>query len=312
MKLQKMRLGQKIKKDARRNWVLYLMILPVLVYFIIFHYLPMLGISFAFQNYELGDGFFESEWVGFEHFARYFEDPYLGRTVRNTLMYSLWGLLFSFPAPIVFALMLCGVKNKIFRRGIQTFSYMPYFISLVVVAGLLRSFLSPEGFIGEFFGKMGWVQEDMSVLGDKRYFRGVIIISDIWQTIGFNSIIYVAAISSIDPTLYEAADIDGANRAQKLFKITIPSILPIIMLMLTLRLGTILNVGYDKIVLLYSGETMEVAETIGSYVYRLGFASDIPQYSYTTAIGLFNSVLTLILLAISNFLSKKVSGYGMV
>lgn len=305
-------LRQRLKRDAQKNWPLYLLILPVLVYFVIFSYLPMVGISLAFQNYRLGNGFFESEWAGFAHFIRFFKDPYFLRTIRNTLLYGLWGILFTFPAPIIFALLLNAVHNKIFKRTIQTCAYMPYFISLIVVCGLIKSFCDPYGFIGSFFGEMGWVAEDMSVLGDKRYFRAIIILSDIWQGLGFGSIIYVAALSSVDAALYEAAELDGAGRAAKLFHITIPSILSTIMMMLTLRMGMILSVGYDKIVVLYSGETWEVGETIGSYVYRLGFASDAPEYSYTTAIGLFNSVATLILLVISNKLNKKVTSYGLM
>ena len=302
----------KLKRDAQKNKMLYLLILPVIVYFVLFSYLPMAGIALAFQNYQLGNGFFESEFVGFAHFIRFFQDPYFLRTIRNTLIYGLWGLIFSFPAPIIFALLLNSVKNKFFKRSIQTCAYMPYFISLVVVCGLIKSFCDPYGFIGSWFGKMGWIGEDMSVLGDKRYFRAIIIISDIWQGLGFGSIIYVASLSSIDPSLYEAADLDGAGRCAKLFNITLPSILPTIMMMLTLRMGMILSIGYDKIVVLYSGETWEVGETIGSYVYRLGFTSNSPEYSYTTAIGLFNSVATLILLVLSNKLNKKVTSYGLI
>ncbi len=308
----KISFGKRLKRDAKKNWQLYLLMLPVLAYFVVFSYLPMVGITFAFQNYRLGDAFFESEWVGFEHFVRFFRDPYFLRTIKNTLLYSLWGLLFTFPAPIIFALLLHAVQNKIFKRSIQTCAYMPYFISLIVVCGLIKNFCGPYGFIGAAFGKMGLIPEDTSVLGEPKFFRAIIIISDIWQGLGFGSIIYVAALSSIEETLYEAAELDGAGRWAKLIYITLPSILPTIMMMLTLRMGMILSIGYDKIVVLYSSETWEVGETIGSYVYRLGFTADTPEYSYTTAIGLFNSMATLILLVISNKLNKKVTSYGLI
>ena len=309
--LPKRTFGQKLKRDFTRNWMVYLMFLPVFVYFIVFSYFPMSGIAIAFQNYELGDSFFGKPFT-FNHFYNYFRDPYFLRTLRNTLIYGVCGICFTFPSSVLLALSLNAVKWKPFKRFIQTVSYMPYFISLVVVCGMISAFLDPYGFIGSFFQKMGWTEEGVSVLGDPRYFRSVIIITDIWQTIGFGSILYVASLSAIDPTLYEAADLDGAGRWKKLCHITIPSILPTLMMMLVLKVGTILSVGYEKIVLLYSGETWGVGETITSYAYRLGFVSSLPQYSYTTAIGLVNSVMTLVLLVVANYASRKLTKQGLL
>ena len=313
MEATKKTFGKKLKKDAKRNWVLYLMILPVIVYFVIFNYIPMAGIAMAFQEVNIAKGIFGGEWIGWKNFETYFSGVYFNRTMLNTLIFSILGTVFTFPAPIILALMLHGVASKGYKRVIQTLSYLPYFISLVVVCGLIKEFVGPEGFIGEFFIKSGLIAEDTSLLLYKQYFRPIIIISDIWQGTGFSSIIYVAALSSIDPTLYEAAAIDGAERSAKLFHITLPSILPMIMMMLTLRMGSLLNVGFDKIVALYNAETREVGETIGSYVYQMSFGSGAnANYGLSTAVGLFNSAASLILLFISNWLSKKFTSYGLI
>ena len=302
----------RIARDFKKNYSLYLLILPVIAFFAIFSYGPMFGVLMAFQNYNMMDGIFGSQWVGFEHFVVFFKSNYFGRLIRNTVIFSLLDLAIVFPTPIILAIMLNSVLNKFFKRFVQTAVYLPYFISVVVVAGLLRNFLAPAGFIGAAFTKLGLISEGEYVLGEPKFFRGIIVVSNIWQTIGFQSIIFIAALSSIDPTLYEAAEIDGAGRTSKLLRITLPSILPMIMLMLVLKIGTLLAVGYEKIVLLYNSSTWEVGDVIGSYVYRLGFETASVNYSYTTAIGLFNSVVSLILLLVANFLSKKTTGYGMV
>ena len=301
-----------ILRDLKKNYSLYLLILPVIVFFAIFSYGPMFGVLMAFQNYDIMDGIFGSQWVGFEHFITFFKGYYFGRLIRNTVIFSLLDLAIVFPMPIILALMLNSVHNKLFKRSLQTAVYLPYFISVVVVAGLLRNFLAPKGFIGAAFAKLGLIPEGENMLGMPKFFRGIIVVSNIWQIVGFQSIIFIAALSSIDPTLYEAAEIDGAGRTSKLLRITLPSILPMIMLMLVLKIGTLLAVGYEKIVLLYNSSTWEVGDVIGSYVYRLGFETAAVNYSYTTAIGLFNSVVSLILLLAANFLSKKATGYGMV
>lgn len=306
--------GKRLKRDMRKNWVLYLMFVPVLIFFAIFSYAPMVGIVMAFQEVNIAKGIFGGTWIGFKNFTDYFTNIYFSRTLLNTIVFSLLQTVFVFPSSIVLALMLHGVHHKIFKRSIQTISYMPYFISTVVVCGLIKNFLGPDGFIGELFIKMGLIQEDTSVLIYPKFFRGTIIISDIWQQIGFSSIIYVAALSGIDKGLYEASDIDGAGRFSKLFHITLPGILPMIMMMLVLRMGSLLSVGIDKIVALYNAETRVVGETIGSFVYNMSFGMGGSNASYglSTAVGLFNSLASLILLIISNTLSKKLTSYGLV
>lgn len=301
----------RIKRDIKRNYSLYLIFLPVFIYFVIFNYWPMAGIFMAFQDYDIAKGMFGSPWVGFKHFTNFFNDFYFNRLLTNTVVYSILGIVFVFPMPILLALLINSINKKMVRRGLQTAVYLPFFISTVVVAGMLKSFLEPDGFIGAAFGALGIVDEGVFVLGEPRFFRGIIIVSDIWQGTGFSSIVYVAALSSIDKTLYEAASIDGAGRAANLFKITLPSILPMIMFMLVLKFGTLLSVNAEKITLLYSATTFEVADVFGSYVYRLGLAEG-HQYSYTTAIGFFNTVISLILLAISNYISKKTTSFGLV
>ena len=302
----------KILRDFKKNRMLYLLIIPVIVYFVIFAYGPMIGVVMAFQEYNVADGFFGSPWVGFAQFKTFFQSYFFGRLIRNTIIFSLLDLVIVFPMPIILALLLNSVKNKIFKRSVQTAVYMPYFISIVVVAGLIQNFLAPTGFIGEAFIRLGLVPKGEYMLGMPQFFRGIIVVTNVWQIIGFQSIIFIAALSSIDASLYEAASIDGAGRTAKLLRITLPSILPMIMLMLILKIGTLLGVAYEKIVLLYNTSTWEVGDVIGSYVYRLTFESNRPGYSYTTAIGLFNSVVSLILLLIANVLSKKSTGYGLV
>ena len=305
---------QRLQMDAKQNWPLYLMALPVIVFFIIFSYIPMAGIVMAFQNVNISKGIFGGEWIGIKNFTDYFTNIYFSRTMVNTLIFSFLQIIFVFPSSIVLALMLNGVAHKIFKRTVQTIYYMPFFISTVVVCGLIKSFLDPTGFIGSAFANWGWIDADTSVLIYPKYFRAIIIITDIWQGIGFGSIIYVAALSSIDKTLYEAADIDGAGRWTKLWYITLPSILPMIMLMLILKIGSLLSVGIDKIVALYNAETRPVAETISSYVYNMSFGMNgsNANYGLSTAVGLFQSVASLILLGISNWLGKKFTGYGLV
>jgi len=298
-------------RDFRKNYPVYILFIPVFAYFDLFSYWPMAGVSMAFQDYDIVKGMFGSPGAGFKHFANFFSDPYFGRLIGNTVIFSLLSIVFVFPMPIILALLLTAVHNKLFRRTIQTSVYMPFFIATVVVCGLIKNFVSNDGFIGMFFAKLGVVEDGTHLLTLPKFFRPIIVVSDIWQGVGFGSIIFVAALSSIDQTLYEAAAIDGAGRISKLFKITLPSILPMIMLMLTLRVGSLLSVGYEKIALLYGPETFPVADVLGSYVYRLGVAAG-NEYSYTTAIGLFNSVVSLVLLLIANYLSKKTTSYGII
>ncbi len=288
-------------QDIKKNPGLYLILLPVLIWFIIFAYTPMFGLVMAFENYTPKGGFFGSKFVGFKHFADFFGSVYFGRLIRNTVLISVLNLLFSFPAAIIFALMLNEVKNKAFKKTIQTVSYLPYFISLVIVCGLVATFTASDGAITDLIVSMGGKR--MNYLGQPEYFRTIYIVSDMWQGIGFGSIIYLAALSGIDQELYEAAALDGAGHIQQLIHVTLPGISSTIITLLILRMGTLFAVGYEKIILLYSTDTYDTADVICSYVYRKGLQEF--NYSYSAAVGLFNSVINTVLLIISNKLSRK-------
>lgn len=290
-------------RDIKRNPGLYIIMIPVMAFFIIFSYIPMFGIIMAFEDYTPRGGFFGSEFVGFKHFIDFFSSVYFGRLMRNTLAISLLNLVFGFPAPIIFALMLNEVGNKYFKKTIQTVSYLPYFISLVVVCGLISDFLASDGLITDIIVKLGG--QRMNYLGQPQYFWTIYVASEMWQGIGFSSIIYLAALSGIDQELYESAALDGAGRWRQTIHVTLPGIASTIIIMLILRMGTVFSVGYEKIILLYNNNTLETADVINSYVYRMGLQQ--MNYSYSTAVGLFNSVINTILLVISNKISSKVS-----
>ena len=287
--------------DIKKNPGLYLILLPVLIWFIIFAYLPMFGLVMAFENYTPKGGFFGSQFVGFKHFMDFFGSVYFGRLIRNTLLISLLNLLFNFPAAIILALLLNEVKNRKFKKTLQTVSYLPYFISLVIVCGLIATFTASDGPITELIVSMGGKRQNY--LGQPEYFRTIYILSDMWQGLGFGSIIYLAALSGIDQELYEAASLDGAGHIQQLIHVTLPGISTTIITLLILRMGTLFAVGYEKIILLYSTNTYETADVISSYVYRKGLQEF--NYSYSSAVGLFNSVINTVLLVASNKLSRK-------
>ena len=287
--------------DIRKNKGLYIILIPVLAFFIIFAYLPMFGLVMAFEDYTPKGGFFGSKFVGFKHFIDFFGSVYFGRLIRNTLLISVLNLVFGFPAPIIFALLLNEVGNKAFKKAIQTVSYLPYFISLVIVCGLVADFTASDGPITELIVSLGGKR--MNYLGQPEYFRPIYILSDMWQGIGFSSIIYLAALSGIDQELYEAAQLDGAGKIRQLIHITLPGISTTIITLLILRMGTMFAVGYEKIILLYSTNTYETADVISSYVYRKGLQEF--NYSYSAAVGLFNSIINTVLLVISNALSRK-------
>ena len=287
--------------DIKKNPGLYLILLPVLLWFIIFAYLPMFGLVMAFENYTPKGGFFGSQFVGLKHFADFFGSVYFGRLIRNTLLISLLNLIFNFPAAIILALLLNEVKNKVFKKTLQTVSYLPYFISLVIVCGLIATFTASDGPITELIVSLGGKRQNY--LGQPQYFRTIYILSDMWQGLGFGSIIYLAALSGIDQELYEAAQLDGAGHIQQLIHVTLPVISTTIITLLILRMGTLFAVGYEKIILLYSTNTYETADVISSYVYRKGLQEF--NYSYSSAVGLFNSVINTVLLVASNKLSRK-------
>ena len=298
---------KKLVLNYRQNKLLYWMILPVLIYVFIFSYIPMFGLIMSFQDYSLTKGIWGSKWVGLKNFKDFFGGMYFGRTLGNTLILSGLDLLICFPAPILLALMLNEVGNMRFKRTIQTVSYMPHFISMVVVAGLIKEFCSSTGPLAQM--AQLWGGEARNYLSDPANFRGIFTMSSVWQTIGFNSIVFLAALAGVDMQQYEAAKIDGANRLQQMWHVTLPGIAPTIIIMLILRCGSIMNVNFEKVLLLYSHSTYETADVISTYVYRVGIIKQ--KIGYSTAVGLFNSVASLILVLSSNWLSNKLTDSGL-
>ena len=287
--------------DIKRNKGLYIILIPVILWFAIFAYLPMFGLIMAFEDYTPKGGFLHSDFVGLKHVKDFFSSVYFGRLLRNTFLISFYNLIFGFPAPIIFALLLNEVRNKVFKKTIQTVSYLPYFISLVIVCGLVADFTASDGPITELIVSLGGKRQNY--LGKAQYFRTIYVLSDMWQGIGFSSIIYLAALAGIDQELYEAAQLDGAGHIQRLIHITLPGLSTTIITLLILRMGTMLAVGYEKIILLYNNNTLKTADVISSYVYRKGLEEF--NYGYSAAVGLFNSVINMALLIISNKLSRK-------
>jgi len=294
-------LWKKIKTELYVNKYLYLLAIPVIAYYMIFCYIPMFGLVIAFKDYQMSKGILGSSWVGFKYFKEFFSGIYFGRTLKNTLLISLYDLVFGFPAPIIFALLLNQLKNKYFKKFVQTTTYLPHFISTVVICGMIVDFFSNDGLISQVLQMFG--MPDINYLGSKKYFRSVYVITNIWQNIGWNSIIYLSALAMVNMELYEAADIDGASWFQKIIHVTLPGIMDTIIIMLILRIGQLLNVGYEKIILLYSPATYSVADIISSYVYRMGIGG--ARYSYSAAVSIFQSVVNIVLLYIANTISKK-------
>jgi len=280
------------------------MALPVLAYYLLFHYGPMYGAVIAFKNFDVSKGIWGSPWVGFQYFREFFQSYYFSRLLRNTFLLSFYQLLWGFPAPILFALLLNEIRNHAFKRTIQTAAYLPHFISTVVVCGLIHDFFARDGVITSLYTLFGG--EATSFLSQPQYFRGIYVGTGIWQETGWGAIIYLSALSSIDTQQYEAAIIDGAGRLKQLLHVTLPGIMPTIIIMLILRIGQVMSVGFEKIILLYNPNTYETADVISSFVYRKGLGESF-QFSYTSAVGLFNSLINFALLISANWFSKKVS-----
>ncbi len=298
------RAAQKLRRDLIKYRYIYLMLLPVLAYYIVFCYIPIYGIQIAFKNFSPGLGISGSPWAGLTHFRAFFAGPYFVRTFTNTLLISLYSILFSFPSSIILALLLNEVGNRYFKKTVQTISYLPHFISTVVICGIIREFTASNGLIGGIVKALGGVPKTLLI--DPAMFRPIYIISEIWQGIGWGSIIYLAALSGIDPTLYDAAVVDGAGRFRRMIHITLPGILPTIVIMFILRLGSIMGVGWEKIILLYNENIYSTADVISSYVYRKGLIEQ--NYSYSAAVGLFNSVINFMLVVFANSFSRRMSG----
>ncbi|MCS7460618.1 ABC transporter permease subunit [Paenibacillus doosanensis] len=292
-----------IGRDLKRNKLLYIMVLPVIAYYLIFDYGPMYGLQIAFKDYSPGDGIWNSRWVGFDHFVEFFNSYYFWRLIRNTLLINVYELIFGFPAPIVLALLLNELRRQYFKRIVQTITYLPHFISVVVIVGMLVDFLARDGVVNQLLATLGIASK--SYLSEPEWFRFIYVSSGIWQGVGWGSIIYLAALSGIDPTLYEAAKVDGAGRWKQMIHITIPGIMPTIIILLILKMGSMMSVGSEKILLMYNPLTYDTADVISTFVYRKGILE--ASYSYTTAVGLFNAVIAFSLLILSNSISKRVS-----
>jgi putative aldouronate transport system permease protein len=288
----------------------YYLIIPGMLYFLIFDYIPMFGIIIAFKEISPFEGvsaIFTSDWVGFKHFVRFWQSYYFWNVMRNTLFISGYKLLFGFPAPILLALLLNELRVAVYKKIVQTISYLPHFISTVVVAGLTMMILSTDGglinAVVVYFGG-----EPIHFLGDPHYFRSILVISHVWQSIGWGSILYLAAMAGIDPGLYEAARMDGAGRVRQAWHITLPGIAPVIVILLILSIGGLLNAGFEKVLLLYSPAVYGVADIIDTYVYREGISK--LNYSFATAVGLFKNVLAMFLILGANFIARKMNHTG--
>ena len=298
--------GVRVKKDWKRNRSLYIMFIPVVLFYVMFMYKPMYGVIIAFMDYAPAKGIWGSKWVGLKHFERFFTGPYFGRLLRNTLLLSLYSILFCFTTPIILALLLNEVHNMGVKKGIQTLVYLPHFLSWVTVAGMLRDILGMDGIVNMFLQKV-FGMDPIFFLGNAGMFRQIVVISDLWKGFGFGMIVYLAAISNIDQSLYEAAQIDGAGRWKQTLYVTIPCILPMVIVMATLSLGNVLNAGFDQIFNLYSPLTYSTGDIIDTYVYRQSLVNG--QYSFGTAVGLFKSGVSLFLTAVAYKLAYKFAGY---
>ncbi|MDF2922471.1 MAG: binding-protein-dependent transport system inner rane component [Paenibacillaceae bacterium] len=294
-------------KNLRRYLDLYLIMIPGIVYFLAFKYAPMWGVVIAFQDYNVFVGILESDWVGFKHFIDMFHDADFFNIFRNTLVISLYKLIWGFPGPIILALLLNEVRHMSYKRLIQTLAYLPHFLSWIIVAGILNNILSPStGIVNEVLGWMG--MEPIFFLANPGWFRSVLVASDIWKEIGWGAIVYLAALAGIDPQLYEAATVDGANKWHQLRHITLPALVPTITILFILRLGHVLDVGFEQIFVLYNPLVYGVADVIETYVYRVGLTQS--QFSFSTAVGLFKSAIGLMLVYASNKLAKKLGHDG--
>jgi putative aldouronate transport system permease protein len=307
---------KKIKGDGRESLAVHIrkylalysmFVLPV-AYFVIFKYLPMFGNILAFRRYRPGMGPWGTEWVGFQYFARFLRDESFWRAFRNTLITSLWNIVVNFPLPIFLAIVLNEARSKVFKKIVQTISYMPRFISTVVVIAILGEILSPSsGLLNRFLAGV-FHMKPVYFVNLPQWFRPLYVLTDSWQFTGWTAIIYLAAITNINSDLFEAAEIDGASRLKKIWHVTIPSIMPTVMVMLILQIGRMLTLGFEKVLLLYTPANSHVSDILDTLVYRTGLAGGTPNYSYATAIGLFSSIIGLILVSSANFISRKATG----
>lgn len=296
-----------IKKDFAKNKVKYSMLIPVLLFYLIFFYKPMYGALIAFMDYQPMKGFTGSPWVGFKHFNEFFSSIYFNRIFINTFTLSFLDIIIGFPIPIILTILINEIQNKGYKKLVQTTSYLPHFISIVVVCGMIKDYTATNGVINDIIAMFGGTR--FSILQSAQSFKFVYVFSNIWQQAGWSTIIFLSAITGINEELYEAAIIDGANRFNKIIHITLPGILPTIVIMLILRIGQVLNVGFEKILLLYNPSIYESADVISTFVYRKGLEEF--NWSFSTAVGLFNSLVNFGFLLTANWISKKKTDSGL-
>jgi putative aldouronate transport system permease protein len=296
---------QTISRDLRRNKHVYLMLLPVLLYYLIFHYGPMYGAVIAFEDFNPVRGVFGSKWVGLQNFQDFFASVYFGRLMFNTVAISVLDIIFGFPAPIILALLINELRWNPFKRLVQTVTYLPHFISVVVVVGMLVDFFARDGLVNQVM----LTSDPVAFMQSPDWFRQLFVGSGIWQHVGWGSIVYLAAIATIDPQLYDAAKVDGADRFRQIRHITIPGMLPTIVILLILRMGMLMSVGYEKIILMYNPLTYETADVISTYVFRRGILQ--ADFSFSAAVGLFNSAINFALLVAANAISRRLSGHSL-
>jgi putative aldouronate transport system permease protein len=301
---KKVSIRKNLQKAFRRHWQFYLLIIPPVLYFIIFKYIPMVNSVIAFKDYNVVAGIWASEWAGLKYFKLFFDNPNFWPLVKNTSILSLYTLTVGFPIPILLALMLNEIRQGVFKRSVQMVTYAPYFISTVVIVSMLTLVLSPRlGIVNDFLGIFGI--ESINFLGEQSMFRSVYVWSDVWQHTGYNAIIYIAALAGVNPELYEAAKVDGASRLQKILHIDLPSIMPVMVIILILNVGNVMAIGFEKVYLLQNPLNLGTSEIIATYVYKVGLLN--ANFSFATAVGLFNSVINLILLVSVNAIAKRIS-----
>ena len=300
---------KKLAKEIKNHWQLFLLVIPALIYLIIFCYIPIAGIVIAFKEYDPVLGIFDSPTVGFQKFEMFFDSYYFSTTIINTLAISVGSLIVNSIFPVVLALLINEVPNAKFKKFVQTVSYAPYFISLVVLVGMFNMFLGSEGMMNDLITTIFNV-DSVDFLGDPQYFRWIYIFTGLWQGIGWWSIIYVGALSNVDTSLHEAATIDGASRLQRIIHINLPAIKPTFIIMLIMSFGSLMSVGFEKIYLMQNPANLEVSEIIATYSYKVSFLT-VKDFSFGTAVGLFNTVVNLILLVTANYISNKVNNEGL-
>ena len=307
MEIQKKKesLGIRLLKNMKKNWILYVMIAPVVVYYIVFAYTPMYGILLAFKNYKVKQGIMGSPWVGLDHFRRFFSAYNFKQLIGNTVGISVYSLIIGFPIPIVFALMLNYLTHNRLKKVVQMASYAPYFISTVVICGMITIFMAPDtGILNVIRGFFGL--ESVNFLAKPEWFKSIYVWTGVWQGMGWSSIIYISALAGVDYEMHEAAIVDGATKIQRMIHVDLPSIKPTILMLLILQMGSIMNVGFEKVYLLQNTLNKSAASVISTYVYEVGLINS--DYGYSTAVGLFNSLINLGLVVAANQLSKRFAG----